>query len=141
MPTSPCASTRYRDAGFDYIGSHLDEVPGVVAARLGRGLSVWRVDQMTHINTTEGRARWASWVATVQFWILAPLALVGLRNWPSSSPRWPVVMVIVFSVLMLALVYGIPRFRVAGEVGIVLGAAVAIEQLVTSRSVSRRRAR
>lgn len=126
-------SALYREYGFDYIGAHLDEVPGVVAARLGRGLSVWRVDQMTEINTTEGRARWASWVATVQFWLLAPLAFAGLRMWPSSRPRWPVVTAIGFAVLTLALVYGIPRFRVAGEIGVVLGAAVAIEHLLTAR--------
>lgn len=129
-------SSLYRDAAIDYIGEHTAEVPGVVAARVGRGLSVWRVDQMTVFNETEGRSRAASWFATVQFWSLVPLALVGLWRWPPGMPRWPVVTAMAFAVVVIAGLYGIPRFRISFEVALVVAAAVAIDSGWTRRRTS-----
>ncbi len=123
-------SDLYEAYGRTYLREHLDELPGVVAARIGRGLSVWRVDQMTYINEAEGRPRWASWIATVQFWALFPVALVGLRRWTSPAPRWPLVAATVFVVMLIAALYGIPRFRVSGEVSLVLLGTVGISALV-----------
>jgi 4-amino-4-deoxy-L-arabinose transferase-like glycosyltransferase len=123
------ASDLYEEYGRTYLREHLDEVPSVVAARVGRGLSVWRVDQMTHINESEGRPRWGSWIATVQFWALIPLAAVGFRRWSVAAPRWPLVVSMGFVVVLMAALYGIPRFRVPGEVALVIAAAVGIGSL------------
>jgi 4-amino-4-deoxy-L-arabinose transferase-like glycosyltransferase len=115
----------------EYISDHLDRVPVVVAARLGRGLSLWKPDGMTWLNMGEGRERMASRIGNVQFWLLAPLSVVGLAIWPSRRPRWPLVVTASLSVLTIAAVYGIPRFRIAAEVVIVIGAAVAVERFAT----------
>lgn len=117
-------SARYRSAAVDYVGDHLDRVPVVVLARLGRGLSVWEVDTMLDFNTFEGRERWAGRIGLWQYWLLLPFAAWGLRAWTSPRPRWPLVAVAGLSVLTLATVYGIVRFRVGMEVGLVLSGAV-----------------
>lgn len=129
-------SAAYRSAGFDYATAHASELPLVAVARVGRGLHLYRPDQMTRINETEGRARWASWVATVQFWLLAPVALMGLARWTSRFPRWPLLATIGFTLALFATVYGIPRFRVPLDVVVVLGAAAAVDRWWSQRGAA-----
>jgi asparagine N-glycosylation enzyme membrane subunit Stt3 len=114
----------------DYLGDHLDQVPSVVVARLGRGLSVWQVDAMATLNQGEGRERLASWIGVVQFWTLVPLAAYGLVAWPVAQRRWPMLALILMSVLTIAALYGIPRFRIAAEVAIVVCGAIGLVSLV-----------
>lgn len=123
-------SAIYRDVAVDYLGDHLDQVPSVVAARLGRGLSVWQVDAMATLNQGEGRERLASWIGVVQFWTLVPLAAYGLVAWPVAQRRWPMLALILMSVLTIAALYGIPRFRIAAEVAIVVCGAIGLVSLV-----------
>lgn len=123
------ASTLYRDFAIDFIGENRDEIPGVVAARLGRGLSLWQTDGMTFLNTGEGRETWASNIGLWQYWILTPLAIFGWWRWPSAQPRWPAFVTAGLSVLTIVAFYGIVRFRVPAEVVIVLGAAIALDSL------------
>jgi 4-amino-4-deoxy-L-arabinose transferase-like glycosyltransferase len=118
-----------RDAAFEYVGDHLDEVPGVVLARLGRGFSVWKYDETTGFNTAEGRERWASTTGVIQFWVLGALAVWGVRRWPSRQARWPALACVALSVLIIAVLYGLPRFRIAAEIVVVLGAAVALDAI------------
>jgi 4-amino-4-deoxy-L-arabinose transferase-like glycosyltransferase len=122
-------SAVYREYAFDFVAEHRDELPGVVAARLGRGLSVWRVDETITFNTTEGRETWASRIGVWQYWVLVPLAAWGLWRWPSRQPRWPLLVTAGLSVMMFVAFYGIPRFRIHAEVAIVLGAAVTVQAL------------
>ncbi len=123
-------SQRYRDAAFDYIGDHLDRVPAVLAARLGRGLSVWDTETMIEFNTNEGREPWASRIGLWQYWLLVPLAAYGWWRWPSRQARWPLLVTASLSVVVILAFYGIPRFRIPAEIAIVLGAAVAVDAIV-----------
>ncbi len=122
-------SVLYRDYAFDFIAENRGEVPGVVAARLARGLSVWDTTGTTWLNTGEGREKWASNVGLWQYWILTPLAVWGWWRWPSRQARWPALLTAGLSVLVIAAFYGIPRFRIPAEVVIVLGAAITVEAL------------
>ena len=128
-------SVLQRRAGLEHVRTHLGDVPRVVAARLGLGLSVHGVERMVEWNVGEGRGRWGSRIALVQWWILAPLALVGLRRWPSGAPRWPLVTLGVLTAVTLAVVYGIPRFRVPFEVVVAVAAAVPLSRLRRPRWV------
>ncbi|MEP1125941.1 MAG: hypothetical protein ABJH68_18830 [Ilumatobacter sp.] len=125
---------RYRDAAFDYIGENVDELPRVTVFRVARGFGFYRPDDMTIINQLDGRNRWASWISTIQFWALGVLAIAGLRRWPSVGrwfrPRWPIVATMVFTLMMMAISYGNPRFRVPIEPGLVIAASVAVVGLV-----------
>ncbi|MEP1125942.1 MAG: hypothetical protein ABJH68_18835 [Ilumatobacter sp.] len=131
-------SAAYRAAGLDYAVEHADELPAVALARVGRGVHLFRPDQMTRINELEGRARWASWIATVQFWLLAPIALSGLTRWASPMPRWPLIVTVGFTLVLFAAVYGIPRLRVPLDVAFVLAAAAAVDGWWSRRSVATR---
>jgi len=122
-------SAIYRDAAFRYIGDHTGRLPVVTLARLGRGLSLWETEQMIFLNTGEGREPWASRMGLWQYWALLPLAAYGLWAWPSHRPRWPLVVTAGLSVLVIVAFYGIPRFRIPAEIGIVMCAAVAINAL------------
>ena len=126
-------SAAYRSFGVEYASDHVEDVPRVVTARVGRGLGVYRPDQMSKINQAEGRARWASWIAIVQFWLLAPVAVLGLLRWSSRLPRWPLLVTVGFTLVLFAAVYGIPRFRVPMDVAAVLGASAAIDRWWASR--------
>lgn len=131
-------SARYREAAVEYATDHLDRLPAVVAARLGRGLSLWRTEAMVFLNTGEGRETWASRIGLWQYWVLTPLAMWGLWRWSGRQARWPLVVTAGLSVLLIVAAYGIPRFRIAAEVVIVVGAAAAVERIVGHRA--RRRA-
>ncbi len=132
---------RYRDAAFDYIGENVDELPRVTVFRVARGFGFYRPDDMTIINQLDGRNRWASWISTVQFWALGVLAVAGLRRWPTGDrwlrPKWPVVATMVFTLLMMAISYGNPRFRVPIEPGLVIAASAAVAGLVDRRRARR----
>jgi len=125
-------SVAMRAEAVEFISANLDRVPRVVLARLGRGLSVWQPEAMANLNTGEGREILASRIGYVQFWLLAPLAVMGLLLWPIARPRWPLVSTAAISLVMIIAMYGIPRFRIAAEVVIVIGAAVAIERIVAA---------
>ncbi|RLE21971.1 MAG: hypothetical protein DRJ50_08390 [Actinobacteria bacterium] len=131
-------STFYRSEAIDFIGDNVDRIPVVVAARVGRGLSVWRPEQMIFYNTGEGRETWASRIGLWQYWVLAPLAGYGLWLWPSRRPRWPLVTTGALSLVMIVAFYGIPRFRIPAEIGIVICASVALVTL-GQRLAERRR--
>lgn len=128
---------RYRDAAFEYIGDHAAELPRVTVFRVARGFGLYRPNDMTIVNQLDGRNRWASWVSTMQFWLLGVLAFAGLRWWPTTQrwrrPRWPVVATMVFTFLMMAISYGNPRFRVPIEPGLVIAASVAMIAFIDRR--------
>ena len=134
-------STIYRREAVDFIGDNLDRVPLVVLARLGRGLSLWNNEQMFFFNEGEGREPWASRIGFWQYWILVPLAGYGLWRWPSTRPRWPLVATAALSLLVIAAFYGIPRFRIPAEIGIVVCAGVALVDLAQRITEWRRRPR
>ena len=120
----------WRTEAFSYIGDNLDDLPRVMAARLGRLWSVFRPMQMSDFNTGEGREIWASNLAFVSFWVMAPLALIGWwRLGRDQLTRWPLAILAVHVSLVGALIYGIPRFRAPAEIAVVVCAATAIHWL------------
>jgi hypothetical protein len=122
-------SAEYRSAAAEYAGGHLSRLPLVVAAREARTWSLWRVDQMAFYNTGEGRERWASWIGIVQYWLLAPCAVAGGLLLHRRRVRLlPLVAMPVLVVVVSAVFYGIPRFRIPAEITIVVLAAAALDQ-------------
>ncbi len=117
----------YRRAAFDYMGDHLTDLPRVVVTRVGRLWSVYRPFQMADWNQGEGRELWASYLALVAFMVVVPLAALG---WRRSDPRvvwrWPFMALFIQVTLVGAAFYGIPRFRVPAEIGLIVLAAVGL---------------
>lgn len=123
-------SAIYRDEAIDYFRAHVDRVPSVMVARLGRGLSLWQPEAMNSLNQGEGRERMASRLGVWQFWLLTPLAAYGLLRWPVEQRRAPMVALIVMSLATIVALYGIPRFRIAAEVAIVVCGAIGVMSLL-----------
>ena len=125
-------SAIFRRAGLDYLRDHLSRLPTVVVLRELRGWSLWRPGQMAFYNTGEGREQWASWIGVVQLWLLAPLAVAGGVVLHRRRVRLlPLLAMPVLVVIVTAVFYGIPRFRLPAEITIVVFAAAALDQAWT----------
>lgn len=119
-------SAQRRSVAVDYVQDHLDRVPVVVAARLGRMLDVYGLDSLVRLDVSEEKAEWAVWIGIVMFWALTTLAAYGW--WQGRRTRkgewwWlavPVAAVVVTSVLF----YGAHRLRAPAEPVVVVVAAV-----------------
>jgi 4-amino-4-deoxy-L-arabinose transferase-like glycosyltransferase len=116
-----------REHGLRYARDHLDELPKVVAARIGRTWSLYRPqDQINFDRAEHGASSLRGWLTLFSYGAAAALALVGAlllrrRHGPVIVLAAPVVLVTVTS----ALGFGTPRFRQAAEISIVLLGSVA----------------
>jgi len=116
-----------RDAAFDYIGDHLDRVPVVAAARLGRAFDLFRPFETADFGTREGRPKAVGVAGVVVYWLMIPFAIAGIvlsRRRPFVV--WPLLVPFAIVALVVVLGYGIPRFRVPAEPSIVVLASVAL---------------
>jgi len=130
-----------RQRAFDYIGDHLDRLPVVVAARVGRAWNVYRPFQMATIARSEGRPRWVSLTGLWMYWALMPCAAAGvvaLRR--GKVAVLPIVTPAVIVVVVSATIYGLVRFRSPAEPCIVVLAAVSIDTLLDRSTSIRGRA-
>jgi 4-amino-4-deoxy-L-arabinose transferase-like glycosyltransferase len=116
-------SARQRRLAVRYATDHVERVPLVVAARIGRIVDVVGVRNMVDGDVGEERPRWAAWAGVVAFWALAVLAVVGLVRLPVTTRR--VLLVPVASVAVTAIAfYGGHRIRAPAEPVVVVAAAV-----------------
>lgn len=127
------AAAQLRADGLSYARHHLGELPGVMAARVGRTVGLYRLDQQVNFARAEGRSpRWerrglrASQALAVLAVAALVLALVRRRH---RFERLVVAVPIAAMLVTVALTYGNPRFRVAAEPSVVALAAVAVVDL------------
>jgi hypothetical protein len=126
-------SARQRTLARAYASDHVSQIPGVVLARLARSADLYGLGNLVHQDVGEERYRWASWAGIVSWWLLAPLAILGVRDLPRRArPLFalPAVMVLVVS----AVFYGAHRIRSPLEPVVVVLSAVAIASLLGRRS-------
>jgi 4-amino-4-deoxy-L-arabinose transferase-like glycosyltransferase len=106
-----------RATGLRYAREHLDRVPLVMLARIGRTWGFFR-PIATPLDTTVG-------------WILLVLAIPGVviaarRRWPIGILLVPAVAVTISS----ALVFGWLRFRFAADLTLLVFAGIAVDALI-----------
>ena len=121
-----------RSQALAYARDNVGRLPVVVAARLARSVDLYRLDRLVDQDEGEERYRWASWAGIACWWVLAPLAVLGLRRVDRHARRLllvPVVVVFVSTVLF----YGAHRIRSPLEATVVVGAAVAVARFWTAR--------
>ena len=122
-----------RNEAIDYTKARLDDLPGVVAARVGRLWDVYHPAQTIRYNATwEGRTQGASVAAFWSYWALLPFAIGGLvvlkrRGRPIS----PIIAPAITVTIAAATTYGVLRYRVSVEPGFVIVAGVALDALWT----------
>jgi hypothetical protein len=120
--------TRWRAAGMHYIGDHVGRLPLVLLARVARTWDFFQPRRM--VTYAEGRAVRADQAGVAAYWLLLPFAVAGgvlirRRRTDLLILATPIVLVTVQSLIG----YGIPRFRHAAEITIVVLAGVAVTHL------------
>jgi 4-amino-4-deoxy-L-arabinose transferase-like glycosyltransferase len=118
------AAAELRREGLSYTRNHLTELPGVMAARLGRTFGLYQFEQQQNFAGAEGRNVTWDGRGTRSFQVLGLLAIVGLvissvrrtRSWD----RWLLVVPPAAVVVVVAFTYGNPRFRAAAEPAVVV---------------------
>jgi len=122
---------RWRSEGLDYAREHAGELPRVLAVRL---LRTWDFFQpRRQVRFAEGRPARAQQLATGAYYLLLPLAIAGavlLRRRPLELALLlcPALLVSLASLLG----YGLPRFRHAAELSIVVLAAAALAAILAA---------
>jgi 4-amino-4-deoxy-L-arabinose transferase-like glycosyltransferase len=119
----------YRRAAIDYVEDHVDRVPLVVLARLGRVTGTFRPLQQIDLDVfPEGRDRWVATSGMFGWWLLAGFGVAGvvvLRR--QRTPVWPLLAPGVIVLLVTVLTFGSTRYRAPFEPCVVLLGAVGIE--------------
>lgn len=122
------AAASLRSDGTEYLRDHTGELPGVMAARLGRTFGLYQFTQQRNFAAAEGRNPQWDGRGTRGFQLLSLLAIAGLiissvrktRTWE----RWLLVVPPLAVVVVVAFTYGNPRFRAAAEPAVVVLAAL-----------------
>jgi 4-amino-4-deoxy-L-arabinose transferase-like glycosyltransferase len=126
------AAKEWRSRAFEYMGDHLDQVPWVVLARVGRLWSVFRPGDMIDYNTGEDREEWVTLLGIIFHYPLMLAAIGGaVALWRERKRRtlWVLIVPAIVVTLTAAATYGQTRFRAAAEPSLALLAAFALVAL------------
>jgi len=119
-------SQYWRRQGLDYARDHLDEVPAVLAARLGRQWELFRPLQNIDLVSIEGRDRTAGKVGLGMYYALAGASVVGVVSLRRRRVGLTPLLIQFAAVSLTALyAYGTARFRAPAEPALCLLAGVA----------------
>lgn len=131
------ASQRMRSDGLSYWRNNLDRYPVVAGARLARVLSFGYLGANAEAARAEGRPIWISHLATVQYWLLIPAAVLGWRRVTSPTDRWLLTAALPVVVVVAVVANAYVRFRLPAEIGLVVLAALGLRVRVTGFEWSR----
>ncbi|HEX7134250.1 MAG TPA: glycosyltransferase family 39 protein [Iamia sp.] len=122
----------WRDKGEAYARAHKGDIPEVVAARVLRGVDLFRPGQNVRIQQIEGRPEHATRVGQWVWWTIAPLGIAGLVLLRRRGVLiWPLVSLGLMVLVTTVYAYGTTRFRTPLELALLIAAAVAIVHLTT----------
>lgn len=120
-------SARQRHLAVEYARNHERELPGVVVARVGRTLDLYRLHSLIAQDVGEERFRWASWAGVVSWWALALVVVAGvgrLRRRVGPVERWLLAMPALGVLFTTVVFYGGHRIRSSLEPSLVVAAAI-----------------
>jgi hypothetical protein len=117
-----------RKDAIDYIEKHLDRLPVVAAARVGRLWAIYRPDDTTWLDhSLEGRGRAASWAGLFSYYLLVPFAVIGfVALHRRRVPLLPLLSFVVIATIAAALFFGNTRYRAPAEVVLVIAAGTGM---------------
>lgn len=125
-------SARQRRQAVSYAAHHVERLPLIAAARVGRGLDLVGIDNQIDGDVGEERYRWASWSGVVSWWVMAVLAVIGVRR-VAAPVRWVLLTPVVGVAITTLLFYGAHRIRAPMEPVVVVFAAVALVSFAGTR--------
>jgi hypothetical protein len=130
-----------RAVGMDYLTSHLDRLPVVVAARFGRMWGLYRPAQQLHLEDGEGRPEDAARAGLALFYPLMALAVGGTVVLARRrQPLLPLLVPVGIVTLAAVTAFGQSRYRAPAEPLLMVLAAVGGVTLVGWIVGRRRRA-
>jgi hypothetical protein len=125
-------SARQRREAMAFANQHKTRLPLVAAARVGRALDLVGLDDLIRGDVGEERARWSIWTGIVCWWVLAPLAAVGL--WRNRRRFGITLLAPLLGVAITTIVfYGSHRLRAPVEPVVVVGAALFLANIPSIR--------
>ena len=129
----------YREQAGAYIAAHRGRWPVVLAARAARTLSVYPpATQIAAEDERESRERPVLWAATIATWAGYALASVAFLRPPRSRRHLlPLLAPLAAGVAGAVITFGTSRYRSAGEVGLVVLAAIGVDALATTWNARR----
>jgi 4-amino-4-deoxy-L-arabinose transferase-like glycosyltransferase len=126
-PGDESEKARYwREVGIDYVRDHMDRLPAVMAARVGRTFELYRPLQNVELVTLEGRPKNASTAGLLMYGGLVVGSIAGavmLRR--RGVPLLPIGAQFVSVALTAVYAYGTTRFRAPVEPMLCVLAGVA----------------
>lgn len=133
--TNSDESTRaavYKDESVTYIRNHLDRLPAVLLARWGRITGLYRPLQQAGFDVfPEGRDKWVAYTSLGNYYVLAVLAVFGVRTLRRRHiPVFPLIAPIVTVFVSVTLTFAQNRYRASAEGVLCLLAAVAIDAAI-----------
>jgi hypothetical protein len=105
-------SARWRGEALSYARERASRLPVVVAARAGRLLDLYDLGHQVDEDVRDDRPRWASWLGIVSWWMLAPVAAIGVARSSDAARAMlvsPVVVVMVAGLLFYGATGSDPR--------------------------------
>ncbi len=129
-------SAVFYNSSIDYIRNHLRRLPVVILARWGRITGLYQpVQQVNFDSFPEGRDLTVAATSMAAFYVLAGLAILGVRD--LRRRRQPVYVLIapLLTVLVtVTITFATTRYRATAETALCLLAAVGIDALWRLRS-------
>lgn len=117
----------WREIGFDYAREHADQLPKVVAARVGRQWELFRPFQNVEFAAIEGRNTTAAGWGLAMYYGLAAAAIAGAVLLSRRGHRLlPLGAQVLGVTLTAAYAYGTTRFRAPAEPVLCILAAAAL---------------
>jgi peptidoglycan/LPS O-acetylase OafA/YrhL len=120
-----------RQQALDYVDAHRSRVPTVVAARIGRAWNLYKPNQVTYLDTLEGRPLWATRMGLIVFYptmALAGVGVIAVRR--RRIPVYPLLVPLGIVTFAVALTFGQTRYRATAEGPIAVAAAIGALQVV-----------
>jgi hypothetical protein len=126
--------TIHREQATDYMKDHIDELPKVMLARVGRMWHVFRTDEGVEFDRFfERRGLDETRFALLQYYVMVPVAIAGVvLLWRRRITVIPLLAPFVLVTFTAASTFGITRYRVPSEVALTMLAGLGIAW-ITSR--------
>lgn len=121
-------SVRRRHEAFTFARANSTRLPLVVAARLLRAVDVYGLGENVRADVGEERPSWAIWAGMASWWMLAPLAALGLWR-VRRGLRYILLVPLVCVVAVTVVFYGSHRLRAPLEPIVVVGAASTLASM------------
>ena len=115
-------SNRGRAEAVAYVRQHPERVPLVVAARVLRAADLYGLTSSVRGDVGEERMEWGVWAGVAAWWVLAPMAAIGLYRM-SRGDRWVLATPVICVAVVTVVFYGSHRLRAPMEPVVAVAAA------------------